>query len=108
LAKTKVRKRENLSKEAVMSRVLAFLCNKGEIGALVNHIRNKADITSQDSTNLKEYCDELCEKGLLEKYEQETGGTKIEKRIYYRITGKGRERLPVILEFFGVELKIES
>jgi predicted transcriptional regulator len=85
---------------------LAYLFNRGEIGANQYTIEHKANIPAQEFSRFKGFLEDLCTKSCISKYEEETGGEKKESRTKYVITQKGREtvniyRHPHIQQIFG-------
>lgn len=83
---------------------MAYLFNKGEIGANAYVIQHRANIPLQEYNRFRGFLEDLCKKSLLDKYEEETGGTK--PRTNYKITEKGRKivdtcRLSYMQELFG-------
>lgn len=78
------RERERyLTEDRIKIRILAYLYNKGEIGANAYVIQHKANLPVQDYNRFRVFLEDLCKKGLLDKYEEETGGAKT--RTNYRI-----------------------
>ena len=82
------KKERNLSQEQIKIRILAYLYNKGSVGANAYVIQHRANIPSQEHNRFRGFLEELCILSCLEKYEEETSGEKA--RIYYRITQDGR------------------
>jgi hypothetical protein len=77
-----------LSEIQIKIRILAYLYNKGEIGANAYVIQHRANIPLQEYKRFRGFLDELCELSLLDKYEEETRGEKA--RTIYKITESGR------------------
>ena len=65
-----------LTEDRVKIRDMAYLFNKGEIGANAYVIQHRANLPVQDYHRFREFLEDLCTKGLLDKYEEETGGPK--------------------------------
>jgi hypothetical protein len=82
------KKERNLSQEQIKIRILAYLYNKGSMGANAYVIQHRANIPSQEHNRFRGFLEELCTLSCLEKYEEETTGEK--PRINYRITEDGR------------------
>jgi hypothetical protein len=82
------KKQRNLSQEQIKICVLAYLYNRGEVGANAYAIQHRSNIPSQEHNRFRGFLEELCILYCLEKYEEETGGEK--GRINYKITQKGR------------------
>jgi hypothetical protein len=98
------KKEGNLSQEQIKIRVLAYLYNRGEIGANAYTIQHRANIPLQEYNRFRGFLEEMCILSLLTKYEEETGGDKM--RISYKITQNGkntvdRYRDPLIQQIFG-------
>jgi predicted transcriptional regulator len=96
--------RRHLSEEQIKIHVLAYLYNKGEIGANAYVIQHRANIPSQEGSRFRGFLEDLCKLGSLKDYEVETGGEKV--RVNYKITMKGKEvveryRNPLLQELFG-------
>lgn len=69
-------------------RVLAYLFNKGDVGANQYVIQHKANIPMQEYNRFRGFLEDLCQLELLRKREEETGGPK--PRAIYMITENGR------------------
>jgi hypothetical protein len=70
-------KRERyLTEDRIKIRIMAYLYNKGEIGANAYVIQHRANIPLQEYNRLRGFLDDLCKLGSLEKYEEETAGTQ--------------------------------
>jgi predicted transcriptional regulator len=98
------KKKRNLSQEQIKIRVLAYLYNRGEVGANAYVVEHRANIPSQEHNRFRGFLEELCSLSCLERYEEETAGEKA--RINYRITTKGKEvveryRNPLLQEVLG-------
>ena len=83
---------------------MAYLFNKGEIGANAYVIQHRANIPLQEYNRFRGFLEDLCKKSLLDKYEEETGGTKA--RTVYKIAENGKKiveayRLYHMQELFG-------
>jgi hypothetical protein len=99
-------KREYLTEGGVKIRILAYLFNKGEIGANAYVIQHRANIPMQEYTRLRGFLEDLCQLGLLSKREEETGGKEGKPRAIYIITESGRAtvntyRLAQLPKLFG-------
>jgi hypothetical protein len=98
------KKIRNLSQEQIKIRILAYLYNKGEIGANAYVIQHRANIPSQEYIRFRGFLDESVNLHCLETYDEETGGEK--PRVNYRITTKGKQvvdryRDPLLQEILG-------
>ena len=83
------KKERSLSQEQIKIRILAYLYNKGEIGANSYAIQHRAHIPLQEFNRFRGFLEDLCTKSCLKKYEVETKGDK--SRINYIITSKGKD-----------------
>lgn len=83
-----VRRERYLTEEQIKIRILAYLYNRGEIGANAYVIQHRANIPLQEYNRFRGFLEDLCKKDLLATYEEETGGTKA--RTNYKILEKGR------------------
>lgn len=85
-------KRENLNQGEIKIRILAYLYNRNtSVNAYT--IQHKANIPLQEFSRLRGFLEDLCEKTLLERIEEETSGNK--PRTNYIITDKGRTTVDV-------------
>jgi hypothetical protein len=83
---------------------MAYLFNKGEIGANAYVIQHRANIPLQEYKRFRGFLEDLCKKSFLNKYEEETGGTKA--RTIHKITENGKKivetcRLHYMQNLFG-------
>lgn len=87
-----VKKRENFNQGEIKIRILAYLYYKNT-AVNANTILHKACIPSQEFSRLRGFLEDLCQKSMLKKIEEETSGDK--PRTNYIITNNGRSLVDV-------------